>query len=464
MSETTTFQTYFLDRSGDVIEIENREKRSDAYVLNQNNNYFAGSTKFIDVTTYTSNPPSAINCNAANVFLAVARCTFSGCANNAQGACIYFNSPNGAIYIDKSTVSGCFSCKNGGNAQGQFVYAVTPNMNLKSTTMSECAPSGLFDNNNNECQRPFYFEGNSNVENVNVTNSWNDYCGGFALSGTAESVKFINLDGITTKAVIIELTLSNNPTFSHINVNSYSIKVPNDFSIILLHNTQLEINDITFTNTQTENNATVKLFSSGDQASSLTLKNFHIDNTYINMENVLTPSEPESSTVESPSEVESPDVNTDETKVNTDETKVNPDETKVNPDETKVKPNESSTTTTSSGSAGQEEPGNIGSLSKQNFIIVVCVCGAVLLILIILIVVFVVRRRSDTKSDSFSASSADPAEVAQITAPPTSFPTETVTSDKGMWTTNAPDEEDPFKPDLDPSSSSSDNDGDSSVL
>lgn len=128
------FRKYFPERTGDFAFIP----QGGRYSIQQSGNYLAENCEFNEIQEW-SESGSAIYCNYASVFLAVAKCTFIHCANNIMGGAICFISTNGAIYIDQSTASRCFSC-NGYNhddiePKGQFVYAQATNLNIKSTSI-----------------------------------------------------------------------------------------------------------------------------------------------------------------------------------------------------------------------------------------------------------------------------------------------------------------------------------------
>lgn len=287
--------------------------------------------------------------------------------------------------------------------------------------------------------RPFDFYGHSSVENVNLTNCYNDYCGGFALQGTIGTVQYITIENSSTLTIAIEAELNGDASFSHISVINY-VQTLQKFGMIYLHSTNLTIDYLTIVGAK---NGDAKIFES-DQ-SSLIVKNAHIEEGN-NIDGIIEESE----------EPENPEQS------NTNPEPIDPDNTKINPEPIKPGQSQTSSTTEESSHNSQKEPDIVGSLSKKNFFIIIGVCAAVVAILIITIIIIVIRKRSDTDS-SFSDDSEGPTAKPPISSPPTNFPTETISFENEDWTTRISDD-DTFMPDFDDSSSDNTTEKDSSFL
>lgn len=477
-----SFSAYFPDQEANPNITIKRE-----VYLHPGNYYIYGSS-FIKTKANVSDEGQAIYVrdNANPIYLAVVLCRFQNLYSERRGTAINFQSSLGGACIDKCTGNDCNAVKGADDigfiTGGQFAD-LDPPTKVNMTSVTECSSSKYFDGHPNHPERPFSFnKGPTTINSVNISDCYCWHINGFYLSGTLESARYITASGGKTDTIMFWFENVQNPVVEYVTVQQMTITTASkNYAFIFANNcgtvtfNYLTVNDVSVTGKP-------YLFSSKDSNTNFNLNHNYIsnrdewdiiskvaatdnraelipdDHVYFTEEQLNSTLDPqpteehETTTTTTAAEQEEHEIPT-ENKEEPTENKGESTENKGEPTDGKGEP-----TRSPEGGPANLESRKVGSLDRNTFIIIIVVCAVILILIIVIVAIVILRRKKDIKEDNYHSSSSEfnvPEAPASTVVPETVFPTETVQTEAGMWTTNAYENDDPFKPELENSSSDS---------
>ncbi|EAY07391.1 hypothetical protein TVAG_204990 [Trichomonas vaginalis G3] len=209
-------------------------------------------------------------------------CRFANVYSDSYGGAIYCENSN--LYVDKSVADTCYStCENSGynnlNKQdinkGQFIHAEKGGRCiLNRTTITNCAPNdklGYFP------QRPLHFQvvHSLKLNTINLSGNHLTWGSGFALEGTLESARYINIDSSSSNMVAIELVNAPQTTLEYVylsNIDQQCSANACNLGLLYFTNSQARFNNVFITNLPQN----YLIYKPNDQSSSCTFNNYKL--------------------------------------------------------------------------------------------------------------------------------------------------------------------------------------------